>query len=197
MGLQAHFISLDIPLSRRERDKTTISLRSIVALRVAVFDRNLKTRCIRFALAGFVEPSARVRFLFSVKQKGPPKGTLFVSRRERDSNPRSCDRLRISRPAHSTTLASLRGLHNLENNFKVVYTWSTTILNKILRPFEIRGFISTFGRKYSKMDPKNFRFISANALRGFSRFIRNNRHQNHSIVRHGPQMKFTGPEGAL
>ena len=34
-------------------------------------------------------------------------------RRERDSNPRSCDRLRISRPAHSTTLASLRGLHNI------------------------------------------------------------------------------------
>ena len=63
--------------SQGERDKTTISLRSIVALRVAVFDRNLKTRCIRFALAGFVEPSARVRFLFSVKQKGPPKGTFL------------------------------------------------------------------------------------------------------------------------
>ena len=41
----------------------------------------------------------RLRFLFQ--------------RRERDSNPRSCDRLRISRPAHSTTLASLRGLHNI------------------------------------------------------------------------------------
>ncbi len=70
MGLQAHFISLDIPLSRRERDKTTISLRSIVALRVAVFDRNLKTRCIRFALAGFVEPSARVLILFHETKSG-------------------------------------------------------------------------------------------------------------------------------
>ena len=38
---------------------------------------------------------------------------VFVSRRERDSNPRTCDSLRISRPAQSTTLASLQGSHNL------------------------------------------------------------------------------------
>ena len=95
MGQLAHFISL-------------------VALRVTANGRNPKRACVRFALARSIEPSPRVLItIFLVKQKGTHKGFLFVSRRERDSNPRSCDRLRISRPAHSTTLASLRGLHNI------------------------------------------------------------------------------------
>ena len=74
---------------------------------------------------------------------------------------------------------------------------NNTFLLKSFTPFKKGSFISTFGRKSNKMDPKNFRFISASALRGFSRFSRDNRRQNHSIVRHGPQMKFTGPEGVL
>ena len=51
---------------------------------------------------------------FSLETKSEALRLRFsFQRRERDSNPRSCDRLRISRPAHSTTLASLRGLHNI------------------------------------------------------------------------------------
>ena len=48
-------------------------------------------------------------------------------RRERDSNPRSCDRLRISRPAQSTTLASLRGSHNVVKYFSAVYEKRTNL----------------------------------------------------------------------
>lgn len=70
---------------------------------------------------GFYRTLCEGSIPFFCETKRSPKGDLFVSRRERDSNPRSCDRLRISRPAHSTTLASLRGLHNLANNFKIVY----------------------------------------------------------------------------
>ncbi len=33
----------------------------------------------------------------------------FLARRERDSNPRTCDSQRFSRPPHSTALPSLRG----------------------------------------------------------------------------------------
>jgi hypothetical protein len=39
-------------------------------------------------------------------------------------------------------------------------------------PFEKGPHISTFGRKSNKTDPTNFRFISASALRGFSKFGR-------------------------
>ena len=45
-----------------------------------------------------------------------------------------------------------------------------TFLLKSFTPFKKGSFISTFGRKSNKTDPKNFRFISASALRGFSRF---------------------------
>ena len=52
--------------------------------------------------------------IISLETKSEAERLRFsFQRRERDSNPRSCDRLRISRPAHSTTLASLRGLHNI------------------------------------------------------------------------------------
>ena len=61
---------------------------------------------------------------------------VFVSRRERDSNPRTCDSLRISRPAQSTTLASLQGSHNLVKILRFVYI------------FEFQWFISIFGRKF-------------------------------------------------
>ena len=60
---------------------------------------------------------------------------VFVSRRERDSNPRTCDSLRISRPAQSTTLASLQGSHNLVKFLRFVYI------------FDFPPFISTFGLK--------------------------------------------------
>ena len=42
------------------------------------------------------------------------------------------------------------------------------------QPFEISPHISTFGRKSNKVDPTDFRFISASALRGFSKFSRKN-----------------------
>lgn len=47
---------------------------------------------------------------------------------------------------------------------------NNTFLLKIFTPFKKGHLISTFGRKSNKTDPKNFRFISASALRGFSRF---------------------------
>ena len=47
---------------------------------------------------------------------------------------------------------------------------NNTFLLKYPAPFEKAAHISTFGRKSNKTDPKNFRFISASALRGFSRF---------------------------
>lgn len=44
-----------------------------------------------------------------MKKETHPNGCAsFIQRRERDSNPRSCYRLRFSRPAQSTTLTSLR-----------------------------------------------------------------------------------------
>ena len=47
---------------------------------------------------------------------------------------------------------------------------NNTFLLKNFTPFKKGHLISTFGRKSNKTDPKNFRFISASALRGFSRF---------------------------
>ena len=67
--------------------------------------------------------------VFLWNKKRSLAASLFVSRRERDSNPRSCDRLRISRPAHSTTLASLRGLHNIVKNIQTVYGSRTFYFN--------------------------------------------------------------------
>ena len=61
-------------------------------------------------------------------------------RRERDSNPRSCDRLRISRPAHSTTLASLRG-------FAAATFFFITSSPALLKTFDFKPLFSTFGAK--------------------------------------------------
>lgn len=150
---------------------------------------------------GFCRTLSEGSYPIFSETKRSPKGDLFVSRRERDSNPRTCDSLRISRPAQSTTLASLQGSHNLVKISRFVYPRphdrSSPARFLFLPPFETACRISTFGRESKKRIQQNFRFISASALRGFSRFSRDNRRQNHSIVRHGPQMKFTGPEGAL
>ena len=67
-----------------------------------------------------VDPSSRVRSI-PYEKIWSPQGAPYFFRRERDSNPRSCDRLRISRPAQSTTLASLRGSHNVEKKHPFVY----------------------------------------------------------------------------
>ena len=63
----AHFISLLLsPSLQYERGiRQDVHFVSRLALRVAAGGRNLKTRCVRFALAGFVEPSARVLILIS------------------------------------------------------------------------------------------------------------------------------------
>ena len=99
------------PFSTREG--WDIDITSFVdALRVTARGRNPKR--LRFtSFRSRLSNPLRGFDSFLMKQKGTRMGFLFVSRRERDSNPRSCDRLRISRPAHSTTLASLQGLHNL------------------------------------------------------------------------------------
>ena len=109
----------DASHSLRERDFFStregwdIDITSFVdALRVTARGRNPKR--LRFtSFRSRLSNPLRGFDSFLMKQKGTRMGFLFVSRRERDSNPRSCDRLRISRPAHSTTLASLQGLHNL------------------------------------------------------------------------------------
>ena len=104
------------PLSRRERDGTAQShsvpsppfgLRpEAVILDRAVFAS--LSRGQSNPLRGFSST------IISLETKSEALRLRFLfQRRERDSNPRSCDRLRISRPAHSTTLASLRGLHNI------------------------------------------------------------------------------------
>ena len=95
------------------REGWDIDITSFVdALRVTARGRNPKR--LRFtSFRSRLSNPLRGFDSFLMKQKGTRMGFLFVSRRERDSNPRSCDRLRISRPAHSTTLASLQGLHNL------------------------------------------------------------------------------------
>ena len=104
------------PLSRRERDGTAQShsvplppfgLRpEAVILDRAVFAS--LSRGQSNPLRGFSST------IISLETKSEAFRLRFLfQRRERDSNPRSCDRLRISRPAHSTTLASPRGLHNI------------------------------------------------------------------------------------
>ena len=62
-----HFVSsrLSPSLITREGLDGSVTFCSFAALRVAAGGRNLKTRCVRFALAGFVEPSARVLILIS------------------------------------------------------------------------------------------------------------------------------------
>ena len=156
---------------------TARSFHSHAALRVLAFGQNL--RRLRFTafrrrlsnpLRGFSDPS------LPIETKTRPLGLVLVSRRERDSNPRTCDSLRISRPAQSTTLASLQGSHNLVKISRFVYPRphdrSSPARFLFLTPFETACRISTFGRESKKRIQQNFRFISASALRGFSRFGR-------------------------
>ena len=92
-----------------ERGWIVGSLRFPTTLRVLASPKSL-TAQVHFVHAQSIEPSPRVRGPTLLKQKMEPWGSTFCFRRERGSNPRSCDRLRFSRPAQSTTLASLRGL---------------------------------------------------------------------------------------
>ena len=97
-----------------ERGGITQSRCSFVPLRVLASPKSL-TAQVHFVHAQSIEPSTRVREPTLLKQKMEPLGSTFCFRRERGSNPRSCDRLRFSRPAQSTTLASLRGLGQYSN----------------------------------------------------------------------------------
>ena len=100
---------------RSERGGITQSFHSFVPLRVLASPKSL-TAQVHFVHAQSIEPSPRVRGPTLLKQKMEPLGSTFCFRRERGSNPRSCDRLRFSRPAQSTTLASLRGLGQYSKN---------------------------------------------------------------------------------
>lgn len=119
-GLDAKFTSFHLPppppLSRRGRDWTRWSTPFPIlpfGLRpeAVILDRAVFASLSRGQsnpLRGFSST------IISLETKSEALRLRFLfQRRERDSNPRSCDRLRISRPAHSTTLASLRGLHNI------------------------------------------------------------------------------------
>ena len=76
-------------------------------------------------------------------------GTFSFSRRERDSNPRSCDRLRISRPAQSTTLASLRGLHNVAKKNGFVYKQKTP--NLVVELFKYLDRVEKQSRSFDQL----------------------------------------------
>ena len=72
-------------------------------------DSTSKKKCRGFAPYHFSLLSLwKVNFPRSINEKCPIKGHLFFVRRERDSNPRTCDSQRFSRPPHSTALPSLR-----------------------------------------------------------------------------------------
>lgn len=118
---QSQFVLLSSPSLSGERGGWTArSFHSRAALRVLAFGQNLR----RLRFTSFRRRLSNPLRGFGVslmKQKVGPCGSTFCFRRERDSNPRSCDRLRISRPAQSTTLASLRGSHNVEKKHPFVY----------------------------------------------------------------------------
>ena len=72
-------------------------------------DSTSKNKCRGFAPYHFSLLSLwKVNFPRSINEKCPIKGHLFFVRRERDSNPRTCDSQRFSRPPNSTALPSLR-----------------------------------------------------------------------------------------
>ncbi len=78
-----HILFLRFSLSPiRERDETRRSLRFTSCPTGCGRGRNLKTRYVRFALAGFVEPSARVRSL-AFETKRAPQGGSFCFKGER------------------------------------------------------------------------------------------------------------------
>ena len=56
---------------------------SFVALRVTAGGRNPKLACVRFALGEFVEPSARVRKHYPMKQIRNPQGVPYLFQGER------------------------------------------------------------------------------------------------------------------
>ena len=86
---------------RRERDCPRCARTSEVS--------TSKNKCRGFAPYHFSLLSLwKVNFPRSINEKCPIKGHLFFVRRERDSNPRTCDSQRFSRPPHSTALPSLR-----------------------------------------------------------------------------------------
>ena len=69
----------------------------------------IKKKCRGFAPHHFSLLSLwKINFPRSINEKCPIKGHLIFWRRERDSNPRTCDSQRFSRPPHSTALPSLR-----------------------------------------------------------------------------------------
>ena len=104
------------PLSRRERDGTAQS-HSVPSPPFGLRPEAVILDRAEFASLSRGQSNPLRGFsstIISLETKSEALRLRFLfQRRERDSNPRSCDRLRISRPAHSTTLASLRGLHNI------------------------------------------------------------------------------------
>ena len=121
VGSLSHFIPSPPPSQKKlvnisgfERGWIAWSLRFPATLRVLASPKSL-TAQVHFVHAQSIEPSPRVRTSTHEKIKDP-RGALYFFRRERGSNPRSCDRLRFSRPAQSTTLASLRGLGQYSKN---------------------------------------------------------------------------------
>lgn len=62
-------------------------------------------------------------------------------------------------------------------------------------PFETTSLISTFGPESIK-GSNRLQVYERECASGLFKVQPGNRHKNQSIVRHGPQMKFTGPEGA-
>ena len=69
-------------------------------------------------------------------------------------------------------------------------------LSKISHPpFKIKKLISTFGPESIK-GSNRLQVYERECASGLFKVQPGNRHKNQSIVRHGPQMKFTGPEGA-
>ncbi len=126
---------------RSERGGIAQSYYSFATLRVLASPKSL-TAQVHFVHAQSIEPSPRVRGPTLLKQKMEPLGSTFCFRRERGSNPRSCDRLRFSRPAQSTTLASLRGLGQYSKNpryfqpkEKSPQLWLQGLLLKKFRPY--------------------------------------------------------------
>ena len=71
----------------------------------------LRSKPMRLRRRFFCSPNSQKQASLVRKTKNPRKfvGFDLVWRRERDSNPRTCDSQRFSRPPHSTALPSLRG----------------------------------------------------------------------------------------
>ena len=87
---------------RAERE----GLPAVVPLRTSN-KHKVRTRCVRILYSRLLtRASTHRRPKYKMPLIGAPCSFL---RRERDSNPRTCDSQRFSRPPHSTALPSLRG----------------------------------------------------------------------------------------